>query len=382
MRNSQDRLSFSLQGRAVNGRQVSISLPNDQNGVVITWGSAEHWNIRGSSLRGGWRHSCSHRVFQRLRRHDPSFTMSTETARLLTLGGVKSSGASKLMTPLQIAKAKRLNPLIEMLGCNDPAFFAGHTYVAHMISEDPIDRSRNSRPYNLQVVRTPLSRGPFTADDLSDPERIDEFGEANRYRSQLDGLSKRATLVEARLARKPDAKLSKDRDEIFAALKELTGQEFATALEVKEYLEQELEKMRKRGHSTVSEQTIPIGQEVIPIGVNMQHSVRIVGASRIGCGLLLDGISNKQFCNPVVGGRANAGCGGWITADYTVRRIDGDAWVDDCVISLKPEQHIEFHDAEHSMLRECVEEWRDCDIRDYDFTYERLQQIAGNGIEE
>jgi hypothetical protein len=362
---------------------VSIALPNDQNGVVINWGSAEHWNIRSSTLRGGWRHSCSQRVFQRLRKVDPTFRMSTETARLLSLGGVKSSGASKLMTPLQIAKARRLNPLIEMFGCNDPAFFSGHTYVAHMISEDPIDRSRsNSRAYNLQVVRTPLSRGPFTADDLSDPERIDEFGEANRYRSQLDGLCKRALSVESRLARKPDAKLTKERGDIFAALKELTGQDFANAIEVKQYLEKELESMRQRGHSTVSEQTIPVGQEVIPIGVNFQHSVNIIGASRIGCGLLIDSISHKQFVNPIIGGRGAAGCGGWITSEYPVRRYEGDDLVDDCVIILKPEHHIEFHDAEHSVLRACYEEWRDCDIREFDFTYERLQQIANNGVAE
>lgn len=380
--------AFWFQGRAVNSRQVAISLPNDQNGVVMNWGNAEHWNIRGATIRGGWRHSCSHLVLERCKTHDDSFKMSTDTARLLALGGVKSSGSSKLMTPLQIERAKRMNPLIEIFGCNEPAFFAGHSYVAHMLSEDPIDRSRNNR-YNLQVVRRPLPHSGFNLADLSDPERIAEFGEANRFRSQLETMSKRIVSLESRLSRKADEKLKKDLEGVYAELEKLTGKKFTSSGEVREFVQQSLQDMRDKGHSTVSEQTIPVGQDVIPIGTSMLHTVHVIGASNVGCGLLIDGISRKMFRNPIIGGRAASGCGGWVTTEYTVKRIDRvplgndkwiDQWVDDCSLVLTPEQHVEFHDAAHSKLKACHEEWLDCDISRFDFSYEALQRIA-NGNE-
>ncbi len=379
------RHSFSLQGRAVNARQISVSLPNDQNGVIMPWGNAEHWNVRGATIRGGWRHAATQVILKRQRRLTPGYRISTDTARLLDLGGVKSSGASKLMTPLQIQRAKHLNPFIEMLGCNDPAFFAGHTYVSHMLSEDPIDRSRNKK-YNLQVVRRPLAHSGFTADDLTDPERIAEFGEINRYRSQLENLSKRVAGLEGRMTRKPDPKTKKDLDAAYTELYMLTSQEFTTPGEVQDFVEAALADMRTKGFSTVSEQTIPVGQEVIPIGTTMLHSAHMIGASTLGCGLLIGGISHKMFLNPIVGGRAAAGCGGWITTEYTVKRIETDPntgtdrWVDDCMLHLIPEHHVEFHDAAHSRLKACYEEWLACDIGQFDFTYEGLQRIA-NGNE-
>lgn len=373
-----ERESFYFSGEAVNGRQVAISLPNDQNGVVAQWGNAEYWNIRAASLRGNWRHSCSEQVLARLRKaKGDGFKISTATARLLSLGGVKSSGSSKLMTPLQIDKAKAMNPMIEMLGCNDPAFFAGHTYIAHMRSEDPIDRDRsNARAYHLQVVRRPLSHGPFTVDDLSDPEKIDEFSEVNRYRSQLEGFSKLATRLESQLARKADPKLQRQLDGVFADLQKLTKRTFTTATEVREFFEAELTSIRARGHSTVSEQTIPLGQEVIPSGTRMSHSLHLIGASHVGCGLLVDGMSARSFRRPFIGGRAASGCGGFITTTYTVRRLKDDQLVDDCTLKLTPEHHVEFHDAEGSVLKACYEEWLACDVNQFDFTYEGLQQIA------
>ena len=54
--------------------------------------------------------------------------------------------------------------------------------------------------------------------------------------------------------------------------------------------------------------------------------------------------------------------------------------VDDCTIELVPEQHIRFHDAENSVLKLCYEEWLNCDVSQFDFTYEGLQRLAtGNG---
>ena len=375
-----DRFSFSFEGEALNSRQVSITLPNDQNGVVTLWGNAEYWNIRSSSLRGNWRHACSEQVFQRLAKATPGYKISTATARLLTLGGVKSSGSSKLMTPIQIDRAKAQNPLIEMLGCNDPAFFAGALYCSHMRSENPIDRDRsNARAYYLQVVRRPLSHGPFTVHDLSDPESIAEFSEANRFRSQLDGFAKLTRRLEGQLARKPDAKLQKSLETAYAELQKLTKRTFTSAVEVQEFLDEELASMRAAGHSTVSEQTIPTGQEVIPSGTRMTHSLHIMGASRLACGMFIDGMSSRSFRRPFIGGRAASGCGGYISYKYKVTRMDGDERVDDCTIELIPEQHVKFHDAEHSVLKESFDEWRECDVTKFDFTYEGLQSIANGG---
>ena len=373
----EERHSFSFEGEAINGRQVSVTLPNDQNGVVSYWGNAEYWNIRSASLRGNWRHACSEQVLRRLREADAGYKISTATARLLALGGVKSSGASKLMTPIQIDRAKAQNPQIEMLGCNDPAFFSGALYCGHMRSEEPIDRDRsNARAYFLQVVRRPLSHGPFTVHDLSDPESIAEFSEANRFRSQLDGFAKQTRRLEAQLARKPDPKLQRQLETAYAELKKLTKRTFTSAIEVQEFLDEELISMRAAGHSTVSEQTIPTGQEVIPSGTRMTHSLHIIGASSIACGLLIDGMSARSFRRPFIGGRAASGCGGYITYTYKVKRLEGDERIDDCTIELVPEHHVKFHDAEHSVLKKSYDEWRNCDINRFDFTYEGLQQIA------
>jgi len=285
-----------------------------------------------------------------------------------------------MMTPMQIEQAKAMNPLIEMFGASDPAFFNGHTYVSNMTAENPIDRSTGRR-YHLQVVRTPLSRAGFSPDDLIDPEKIGEQTEANRFRSKLEALTKLVNTTEARLKSRPtDKKLMTQLSKALADVKELTGQEVSNGEELRQILETELVAMRARGQSTVSEQTIPVGQEVIPIGTSMLHSFHMHGGSSIGCGMLIDAISYKSFLAPFVGGRVAAGCGGWITSQYDVKRVEGDAWVDDCTIELTPEQHVQFHGAEHSRLKACYEEWRDCDIQKFDFTYEGLQRLAsGNG---
>jgi hypothetical protein len=294
---------------------------------------------------------------------------------------VKSSGVSKLMTPEQIDYAKQTNPLIELFGCNDPAFFAGSTYVEHMRSEDPIIRERrDQRAYHLQVVRRPLSHGPFTKDDLSDPEKIGEFSEINRRRSQLEQLAKLVRRLERQLASKPDEKVAAQLRSAFTELTKLTKQTFQTASEVDEFVQKELESIRAAGHSTVSEQTIPTGQEVIPSGTRMTHSLHIIGASQIGCGLLIDGISARSFRRPFIGGRAAAGCGGYITSKYTVKRLtEDDQLVDDCTIELIPEERVKFHNAEHSVLQDCLRQWQDADIDGFDFTYEGLSKIAQGG---
>ena len=370
---------FSFHGTAVNSRQISIILPNDPNGVIGYRGNSEFWNVRGNSIRGGWRDATSNVIMRSLRKVDPNTKVSTDTARLLTKGGVKSSGSSRQMTPGQIEQAKAMNPQIEMFGGSEPAFFGGHTYVSHMMSEQPIDRS-NGRRYHLQVVRTPLARSSFTLDDLSDPEKIAEQSEANRYRSQVFTLHKQVAGLEAKLAKKPaDKKLTAQLAQAMTDLKTVTDKDFKDANEVREFLDALLVTMQKRGQSTVSEQTIPVGQEVIPIGTLMNHSFHFHGASPIGCGMLIDGISHKSFLNPVVGGRAAAGCGGWIKSRYDVKRVEGNKFVDDCTIELIPEHHIIFHGAEHSRLKACHEEWLQCDIRQFDFTFEGLQRIAGNG---
>ena len=63
---------FSLHGQAVNSRQISIILPNDPNGVIAYRGNGEYWNVRASSIRGGWRHSAHSLVLSRLRQHNPA----------------------------------------------------------------------------------------------------------------------------------------------------------------------------------------------------------------------------------------------------------------------------------------------------------------------
>jgi hypothetical protein len=216
---------------------------------------------------------------------------------------------------------------------------------------------------------------------LLDPEKIGEQTEANRFRSKLESLTKLVRMLEARLkTRSADKKLSGQLTKALADVKELTGQEVNNYEELRQILEAELTAMRARGQSTVSEQTIPVGQEVIPIGTSMLHSFHMHGGSTIGCGMVIDAISHKSFLAPFVGGRIAAGCGGWITSQYDVKRLEKDQWVDDCTIELVPEQHVKFHGADHSRLKQCYDEWRASDIQKFDFTYEGLQRLAnGNG---
>ena len=146
-----------------------------------------------------------------------------------------------------------------------------------MTSENPIDRSTGRR-YHLQVVRTPLSRAGFTPDDLLDPEKIGEQTDANRFRSRLETLTKIVRTTESRLKTRPaDKKLTGQLTKALADVKELTGQEVTNGEALRDILEAELNAMRARGQSTVSEQTIPVGQEVIPIGTSMIHSFHMHG---------------------------------------------------------------------------------------------------------
>jgi len=132
--------------------------------------------------------------------------------------------------------------------------------------------------------------------------------------------------------------------------------------------------MREGGHSDVSDANLQ-SIAVIPAGVIFDHKFYLPNITRAGAGLLLTAWHNNMIINPVIGGLAARGCGGYITATYKVQRRVDLTWIDDCTVTSTPDTGLTFTNDSDSEVRRLLDEWEGVDIRQFEFAYGALLKV-------
>jgi hypothetical protein len=152
------------------------------------------------------------------------------------------------------------------------------------------------------------------------------------------------------------------------------GIKFTNSAEVISYFNQFKNTMKEGGHSDVSDANLQ-STGVIPAGVTFDHKFALPNITRAGAGLLLTAWHHKMILNPVIGGLAARGCGGYITSIYKVQRRVGFTWVDDCTMTSAPDVGLTFSDDRQSEVRRVIDEWAATNASQFDFSYEALLKV-------
>ena len=368
---------LKFQGTGVNDAQISISSPDQPRNeppMTISYG-VRKYKVASSTLRGRWRRQIAVEVYDKLREIDPNFKYTVDEARLAISGGVKGSDASVHLNPRQTETIRAMRPDLDALGMSDPVFFGGRLNMGHMISQQPAlyENGKPAPSTILPIVRRALVNDTLvTTDFVSDLEKLTEYAAMNRERSKLEATIKTLRRLEGRATRTPkeEATYRTTLDELGAEI----GIPFANAGEVDGYLSQFKTTMREGGHSDVSDANLQ-SIAVIPAGVIFDHKFYLPNITRAGAGLLLTEWHNNMIINPVIGGLAARGCGGYITATYKVQRRVDLTWIDDCTVTSTPDTGLTFTNDSDSEVRRLLDEWEGVDIRQFEFAYGALLKV-------
>lgn len=372
-----DTVHLKFEGTGVNDAQISISSPDQPRGeppIVISHG-LKKYKVSASTLRGRLRRQVAVEIWEKLRASDPDFKYTVDEARLAISGGVKGSDASVHLSPRQAETIRAMRPDLDTFGMSDPVFFGGRLNMGHMISQQQAlyENGKPAPSTILPIVRRALVNDSLvTPDFVSNPERLTEYAAMNRDRSKLEMAIKSLRRLETRASRteKEDATYTATLQEVSREI----GIPFANSSEVEGYLSQFKTTMREGGHSDVSDANLQ-SIAVIPAGVIFDHKFYLPNITRAGAGLFLTAWHNNMIANPVIGGLAARGCGGYITATYKVQRRVGGEWQDDCTVTSTPDVGFTYSNDANSEMRRLIDEWGSADNRRFQFSYAALLNV-------
>ena len=386
-----EKLRFAFDGVAVPEAPIHLSFPDPRDkgepSCIISHGTRRYM-VTATTLRGGYRRYAAKNILaMRRRQENTPVSFTSETARVLLIGGVKGSGDSAHLTPEQLQQIRTNNPLLDVFGMGDPVMFGGTLFMGFMISDQEIhtkaqyDKVTVDPETTLPIIRRSLLTDPtLSMSDISDPETMMGDAAANRRRSQITTAVK----LWERLSRKQTRNTLSTREAKQVAdaketIKRETDQEFETADEARHHLDTVvLVQMRAEGRKDVSEQNIQ-STAFIPAGVQFSHKMELHNTTRPGVGLFLHAMHDKYCFNPIIGGLAARGCGGYPTFTYNVRRQEGYTWHNDCTLVIRPNTGLEFSNDRDSVLKQAFDEWESIDIKKYHFDYDYLKGIITNG---
>lgn len=390
-------LRFMFEGEIMPSAPVHLSFPDrgdKSEPPTIIMNGTKHYMITGTSVRGGLRRYGAKNILrkQRQQHNDGTMAFTSETARVLMIGGVKGSDDSAHLTPVQIQKIREKNPQLDVFGMGDPLMMRGTFLCGFVVSDDEVhrrvafgDREVIEPATTLPIVRRSLLRdGSLNLGDIADPETMMDDAKANRRRSQITNAIKVWNQKDRKKGRR-ETLTARDLSQITEAkevLKRETDQTFETVADAQHYLDTVvLPAMRAAGQKDVSEQNLQ-SVSFIPAGTLMRHRMELHHTTRAGVGLFLWALHDKYVFEPTIGGMSARGCGGYLSSTYTVRRQEGYEWVNDCTLMVEPDHGISFENADNSELRKCFEEWDNADIRQYNFDFDYLRRLIVNGDAE
>ena len=389
-------LRFAFDGEVVPTAPIHLSFPDrgdKSEPPMIIMNGAKHYMVTGTSVRGGLRRQAAKNILnkQRKQRNDNRIAFTSETARVLMIGGVKGSDDSAHLTPQLIQRIREKNPQLDLFGMGDPLMMRGTLLCGFMVSDEEVFRrlygnSEGIEPTTtLPIVRRSLLRdGSLELGDIADPETMMDDAKANRRRSQITTAIKQWTRLERKQAKKEQltARELAAITEAKETLKRETEIDFETVADAQHHLDSVvLPAMRAAGQKDVSEQNLQ-SVSFIPAGMMLRHRMELYHSTRAAVGLFIWALHDKYVFNPVIGGMSARGCGGYCSSRYTVRRQNGYEWVNDCTLVIEPDVGVKFENDRNSELRKCYEEWDSANVNNYNFDFEYLRKLIANGDAE
>jgi hypothetical protein len=357
----------------VNNNPVSLSFQNKDGKIppTIQQSGKEVYMITASSLRGGLRRRVFLNHYFRVAKAQPGFQVSSEDYRLFCLGGVRGSGAAPQPNPLVVQEVRQRFPLLSIFGFNTPFFMAGHLAMGIMTSEQPVTKYET-----LPIIRrSMLTDRSVPPQSINDWGRADADQQANRYRSQAERVLKDME----RQAKRRGGDVSK----LLTAASEQFGQQFADVEAFKAFVSEIKTKMVSAGQADVSEANL---QEVgiIPPGESMRHMIDLgqaAGLSSMAVGMFLAGWHDKYKIDPVTGGLASRGCGGYLRASYVVKRYNADKeeYEPDCTLTQVPYEGIRI-EGNHATLKDCWNEWIEADPMQFSLSWADLRDFVAGSL--
>lgn len=357
----------------VNNSPVSLSFQNKDSKIppTIQQGGKEVYMITASSVRGALRRRVFFNHFFRVAKMNPGFQVSSEDYRLFTLGGVRGSGAAPQPNPLIVEEVRQRFPLLSVFGFNTPFFMGGHLAMGMMTGEQPVLKYE-TLPIIRRSMLTDRSLPPQT---INDWDRANADQQANRLRSQADRTMKEME----RQAKRRGGDVTK----LLASASEQFGQPFADVESFKTFVAELKAKMVSAGQADVSEANL---QEagIIPPGQSMRHMIDLgqaAGLSPVAIGMFLAGWHDRYKIDPVTGGLASRGCGGYLQGQYTVKRYNPETeqYEADCTLVQIPYEGIRI-EGNHSRLADCWQEWDESDPMQYSLAWTDLRDFVDNSF--
>lgn len=388
-----DKLRFLFEGIAIPTAPVHISIPNrdETKPPLIFANGQECYLITATGLRGGIRRYCAKHLLRMWRKAGLITALQADILRLLMIGGVKDDRTSRAINPVERELIRNLYPLIDVFGAGDPIFIGGTLFMGLMISSEVVRTSRGAGwlvdpATTLPIVRRPILNDPtLSPSDITNPETLLTDAAANRRRSQVENALATWGKLDKRTGRRAAEPLSPRDLRTLAAAKEVIKTEAKaskelTFAEAEQFFASLKVEMSAAGQKTNSEQTLH-SFGVIPTGTQMNHKLELHFTTPAGVGLFMAGWHDKTCFDPVTGGLVARGCGGFLESNYIVKRQEDYDWIDDCTLVIKPNYGIEFHNAEHSVLKAMYQQWQEIDIARFAYDIAGLNRIINGGDE-
>lgn len=245
----------------------------------------------GTGIRGTLRRKALNVIHDILVEHTGQSTpLSLDQHYLLTLGGIKGSGATERSSVLHMDYWLARNPLLAAFGAGDGGalgFVTGHLQVGNAFADPSV------KPAIFSGARTDtFYRNAETIKRLSDADVETLVCRAKGGREKSIIAAEVKTLM-AQLRKHKDKSIP-EAVEISRRLEELE----AEAARVKE----------ESGTSDVSIGMPLAGYKAIPQGSKLSHRMHLVRSNEIELGLILHSIKNWSK-EPIVGAHSSTGCG-------------------------------------------------------------------------
>lgn len=287
---SKDLVDF---GKKVYGANTPVPVPSFDNE------NGKHLYFPATGLRGTLRRALRDVLRDNLISRGANGLLLDEHY-LLTLGGIKGSGAEQRSTVKMEEEWRKRNVLLSLFGAGDAGvlnFVSGKSSVGNAICSSIV------KPMHISGVRT---------DDLFRSREGLSFlvdSEVSELIARAEGNSKASVIRKEIGAKEVELRKAKREDIDTSSIQsELTK------------LNEKLEKTLKDSNATSVSVGMPLaGFQAIPPYTSMEHTIKLFNATQEELGGMFAAL-NQLSLNPIVGAHRAVGCGE-IKADYEVFKV-------------------------------------------------------------
>ncbi len=287
---SKDLVDF---GKKVYGANTPVPVPSFDNE------SGKHLYFPATGLRGALRRALRDVLRNNLIERGGNGLLLDEHY-LLTLGGIKGSGAEQRSTVKMEEEWRKRNVLLSLFGAGDAGvlnFVSGKSSVSNAICSNSV------KPMNISGART---------DDLFRNREGLSFlvdSEVNELIARAEGNSKASAIRKQISAKEVELRKAKRED------MDVSGIEAELST-----LNEKLEKTLKDSNASSVSVGMPLaGFQAIPPFTAMDHSIKLFNATETELGGMLAAL-NRLSLNPIIGAHRAVGCGE-IKANYEVFKV-------------------------------------------------------------